>query len=214
MEDEISIIETPEGLQLVHSHNELPAFILNFLDPLYLKRWNQFNKRDPLARAIGIKAGKIPSVVDATAGFGRDTVLLTRLGCSLTLVERHPLIARILSDAVERFKMAKTDLPKIEVVHANSIHYLQQQHSSPDVIYCDPMFPKRNKSAQVKKASQWLRVLAGEAVDEIELLHIAQKSARRIVVKRPNWADCVGESDPNFQIQAGDYRFDVYLTEI
>ena len=55
-----------------------------------------------LARAVGLKGGATPSVLDATAGLGRDGFLLADLGCRVTLVERAPAIFAILRDGLSR----------------------------------------------------------------------------------------------------------------
>ncbi|MBN2751120.1 MAG: class I SAM-dependent methyltransferase, partial [Rhodospirillaceae bacterium] len=52
-----------------------------------------------LPKVVGIKCGKNPSVVDATAGLGRDAFLLASLGATVTLIERVPEIQRLLHDA-------------------------------------------------------------------------------------------------------------------
>lgn len=52
----------------------------------------------PLIRAIG----GARRVVDATAGFGVDAWLLAQSGASVTLIERSPVMAALLRDALER----------------------------------------------------------------------------------------------------------------
>ena len=42
----------------------------------------------PLARAVGIKSGFRPDILDATAGMGGDGFVLACLGCRVTMVER------------------------------------------------------------------------------------------------------------------------------
>ena len=41
-----------------------------------------------LAKAMGLRAGKTPKIVDATAGLGRDSFLLASLGAEVTMIER------------------------------------------------------------------------------------------------------------------------------
>src|SRR5690606_31839818 len=43
-----------------------------------------------IAKAVGIQPGIRPSVLDATAGLGRDAFVLATLGCDLVLFERQP----------------------------------------------------------------------------------------------------------------------------
>lgn len=47
-----------------------------------------------IAKAVGIKPGVRPRVLDATAGLGKDSFVLATLGCEMTLIERSPLFMR------------------------------------------------------------------------------------------------------------------------
>ena len=55
-----------------------------------------------IAKAIGLKHGFTPHILDATAGLGRDAFVLASLGCQLTLMERMPVVAALLDDGIER----------------------------------------------------------------------------------------------------------------
>jgi 16S rRNA (guanine1516-N2)-methyltransferase len=54
-----------------------------------------------IARAIDLR-GDPPTIVDATAGFGTDAFLLASLGCAVVAIERCPVIAALLDDALTR----------------------------------------------------------------------------------------------------------------
>src|SRR3546814_2367692 len=56
-------------------------------------------KQQLLARAIGLHKYKDLSVLDATAGLGRDGFVLAALGAQVTMVERQELLAALLFDA-------------------------------------------------------------------------------------------------------------------
>ena len=83
---------------------------------------------------------------------------------------------------------------------------------STDVVYLDPMFPSRRKSARVKK-EMWLFQQLLEAGDTSEgLLDAALAAAgKRVVVKRPAKAPPLGDRTPAFQLPGKTVRFDVYL---
>ena len=53
------------------------------------------SRNQPLGKAVGRKRGHI---VDATAGFGHDAVLMACMGHTITAVERNPLIHLLLED--------------------------------------------------------------------------------------------------------------------
>ena len=56
----------------------------------------------PLAKAAGLKGGKNPFIVDATAGLGRDAFLLASLGATITLIERNDKMHDLLADGLLR----------------------------------------------------------------------------------------------------------------
>jgi len=171
----------------------------------------------PLAKAMGLKKGATPTIIDATAGFGRDAFVLANLGCKIILLERNPLIATLLEDALIRAS-ENSDIgdviDRMSVFNNDAIDYLQsitEQHR-PDVIYMDPMYPSRDKSALVKKDMRLLHQLAGPDIDSEQLLTTARKVAlKRVVVKRPRSAPFVGEQKPATSIESKNTRYDIYL---
>ena len=171
----------------------------------------------PLAKAIGLKKGATPTIIDATAGFGRDAFVLANLGCNITLIERNPLIATLLDDALQR-AAENSDINEVinrmSLINDEATHYLSsiKNLSRPDVIYMDPMYPSREKSALVKKDMRLLHELAGPDMDSEQLLTTARMiSLKRVVVKRPKSAPFVGEQTPNTSIESKNTRYDVYL---
>lgn len=176
---------------------------------------NSSIKNELLARAIGIKNQHKPSVLDTTAGLGRDGFLLAYLGCEVTLIERSPEIAIALKDALTLALAHSTYAHlKINLIHSDAKKYLAQLNTSeyPDVIYLDPMYPHRTKSALVKKEMRILRSLVGDDEDAPALLQLAlQHAKQRVVVKRPRLAEPLGGIKADFCIEGTQQRFDVYL---
>ena len=173
----------------------------------------------PLAKAIGLKKGATPTIIDATAGFGRDAFVLANLGCKITLIERNPLIASLLDDALQR-ATDNLDLQEVisrmSLINKDAIHYLStlENHQHPDVIYLDPMYPSREKSALVKKDMRLLHEIAGPDTDSEQLLTIARDTAiKRVVIKRPKSAPYVGSQKPATSIESKNTRYDVYLAK-
>jgi len=82
----------------------------------------------------------------------------------------------------------------------------------PDVIYMDPMFPSRDKSALVKKDMRLLHHIVGLDTDSERLLATARTTAvKRVVVKRPKSAPFVGNQKPTTSIESKNIRYDVYI---
>lgn len=173
-----------------------------------------------LAKAIGLKHGANPSVVDATAGLGRDAYILASLGAQVTMIERSPILAALLADGLKRLtaesELAGTANIPLQLVHANAIDWLQQQakdatHNRPEVVYLDPMYPHRSKSALVKKEMRALRALVGDDEDAGLLLQAARQCARkRVVVKRPKGAPLIDDTRPSGNVQSKNTRYDIY----
>ncbi len=170
-----------------------------------------------LARAVGVKHGWFPKVIDATAGFGRDAFVLASLGCSLTLLERSPIIATLLSDAFNRARAApeiQQIIQRMELKCVDAIEYLKSEVTpeQAEVIYLDPMYPHRRKRALVKKEIRVLRLLVGEDADSSKLLGQARKIAKyRVVVKRPAGSAYIAGESPSAEIKGPNTRYDLYM---
>jgi len=169
-----------------------------------------------IARAIGIQKGPLPSVIDTTAGLGRDAYVLATLGCEVTMLERSPVLAAMLENGLQRAIDQHPDDPvfqRLQLCHSDACDYLNQlavPHHV-DVIYLDPMYPQRDKHALVKKEMQILQQLPGNNDDAPKILASALPVAnRRVVVKRPVWAEPLQGPAPRHEIKGKTTRFDIY----
>ena len=82
-----------------------------------------------------------------------------------------------------------------------------------DVVYLDPMFPHRKKSALVKKEMRVFQQLLGSDDDADSLLAPARELAgKRVVVKRPAYAEPLADVPPAMAITSKKHRFDVYIS--
>jgi 16S rRNA (guanine1516-N2)-methyltransferase len=171
------------------------------------------SRRQPLARAIGMKRGT-PTVVDATAGLGRDALLLANLGCPVVAVERSPVLGEMLRDALERAAAAgQAAAGRVTLIVADAVDVLAvlSTRQRPDTVYIDPMYPATGKSALPKKEMRILRRLVGDDPDAGTLLEAARRVARnRVVVKRPPLAPPLSPG-PSVSIASKLTRYDVYL---
>ncbi|WP_107851227.1 class I SAM-dependent methyltransferase [Oceanimonas marisflavi] len=169
-----------------------------------------------IAKAVGLKHGHNPSVVDGTAGLGRDAFVLASLGCTVTLCERHPVVHALLEDGLRR---AAAD-PEIGAWVRERLQLLPFGHSlsdigqQPDVVYLDPMFPHKKKAALVKKEMRVFHSLVGADEDADALLTPALALARaRVVVKRPDYAGFLNDARPSAQIASKNNRYDLYVKQ-
>lgn len=177
-------------------------------------------RSERIARAAGLHRAKAPvTLVDATAGLGRDAFVLASLGAQVIALERSVVVAALLEDGLRR---AAADPATGEVVparftlvHADACEWLTAlaPEARPDVVCLDPMFPPRKKAAQVKKEMQLFQRLLGPEEDTAALWASACAAARRrVVVKRPVHAPPLAP-DPSVVYEGRTTRFDVYLTE-
>ena len=185
------------------------------------------SRRQPIARAVGLTK-RTPTVVDATAGLGRDAMLLASLGCTVTAIERSVVLAAMLRDALEctappsaapkigQCAVGKLGSCRIILVVGDAVDVLSQipDQEAPDVVYLDPMYPSTGKSALPKKEMRILRRLVGEDPDADRLLEVARRVARdRVVVKRAPRAAPLAPG-PTMSIYSKLVRYDVYVGRV
>ena len=210
------VIDTDRSwLQRLQSPRLGPVYIdFSSAEMLYRRKSGH---NEPLGRAIGVKGDKRPRVFDATAGLGRDAFVLADLGCSVALSEHSVPLWYLLEKARESALMSAND----KVVEAASRTRVlcgdsrQQAVDGFDVIYIDPMFPKRGKTAAVKKDLATIQALhAGKTVanDPEDLLVWAlAQPVERVVIKRPVKEPALGNIKPSYSITGKTVRFDVMV---
>lgn len=173
-------------------------------------------KGQAIAKAIGLKSGVQVDVIDATAGLGRDAFVLATLGCNVTMVERSPVAAALLEDGLERayidFEIGEWIQQRMQLQFGSGYEYLKNHET--DVVYLDPMFPHKKKSALVKKEMRVFQGVVGADLDADDLLEVALNAARyRVVVKRPDYAPFLNDKKPSMSIKTKKNRFDVYVKQ-
>ncbi len=167
-----------------------------------------------LARAVGMKGGKTPSVVDATAGLGRDAFVLASLGARVTLIERAAPVHAALAQALEK-ALAHPDTQDIaaRMTLLEGDARVLLPGLSPEVVLIDPMHPPRHGKALVKQEMRNLRALVGDDPDAADLVRVALGCARRrVVLKWPRKAPLPeGTPRPSHQIIGKTTRYDVFM---
>ena len=177
-------------------------------------------RRDRLSRELLVRAAKVkgvdaPVAVDATAGLGEDSLLLAAAGFSVLLCERDEVVAALLKDALER---AAADpalaavVARMRVAEGDSIEVLHSLPEPPDVVYLDPMFPERRKSAAVKTKFQLIHQLEPPCGEQEELLGAAlAASPRKVVIKRPVKGPALAGVKPSYSLCGKAVRYDVLV---
>ncbi len=174
----------------------------------------------PLARAVGLRGGVMPTVLDATAGLGRDAFVLATLGCAVTLVERSKAVAALLRDGLRRAQGDPEAGPVVARMKpapgdAAAVMLETREGERAEVVYLDPMYPHSGKSALKGKEMRLFRKLVGDDEDAPALLEAALAyAAKRVVVKRPRLAPPLAGPKPSAAITGKTTRFDVYLLDV
>jgi 16S rRNA (guanine1516-N2)-methyltransferase len=192
-----------------------------------------------IAKAVGVSGKFAPQLLDITAGLGGDGFVLASLGCSVSMLERNPIVHSLLADGLSRGLEAGREeleqgddelwsiIKRLRLHRGNAAHYLsnlvaqlaaaniddqsQSEVWRPDVVYVDPMFPLRKKSAKVKKEMQAFHAIVGTDPDADNLLADALAVARyRVVVKRPAGAGFLAETKPSYSLEGKSTRYDIY----
>jgi len=226
-------------------------FFVDFSPPLGSRLGKRLSGgEDLLVKAAGPRKGVFAEegaiVYDLTAGFGQDALLLANAGAAkVVMFERNPIVGALLQDALRRLGSLANSLDDIDgsmqqgvsllsdqlfveigdgqQMLAERFSHLVNEHGRCDIVYLDPMFPTRTKSAAVKKNMQILHgLLESQTIDgsarqqeECTMLETAlQAASNRVVVKRPVGAPVLGGPDtatkPSYQIKGSVNRWDVY----
>ncbi len=177
-------------------------------------------------------------VIDATAGFGHDSLILASTGAQVIMLEQQPLMALLL--LVEQLRMSTLPnwqklMSRLQVINTDALTYFARfnnylgvdNEQAIDVIYLDPMFPedsyqdsKTGKGAKVGKHMQALHQLAHPPTldEEQQLLQSAQavvsqngQKQGRVIVKRPQFAPLLADQQPSESWNNEAVRFDGYF---
>lgn len=168
-----------------------------------------------LAKAMGLRAGKTPMIVDATAGLGRDSFLLASLGAQVVMIERSDIIHSLLVEGMDRATKEGGEFREIigrmTLLKGDAKDLLPEL--SGEAILIDPMHPPRKNSALVKRELRQVREIVGTDDDAADLVRVALKYARcRVVLKWPAKADPIkGIQARSHQIRGKSTCYDVFM---
>ena len=217
-----NIHDYPVLLTIAESRLELQKTGLKAPGPVYVdflkgtlahRRLFGGGRSQLIARAIGLKSHANLTVLDLTAGLGRDAFVLANLGCDVTMLERHPIIASLLKDGLKRAQTVEWFRTlKLKLIETDARCYLSTLEKPFDIIYLDPMYPVGKKSTLAKKEMRLLRDVVGHDKDVPQLLNLSLKKAKyRVVVKRPRLAPSLNGLKPDTIYIGKSSRFDVYF---
>lgn len=194
---------------------KIKNFSLLYAD-FHASLWNkrkQEGKKQGLVRACKPVPGL--KIIDATAGWGRDAAVLASFGAQVLMLERHPVMAALLADALQRRDEQERQRMHLSVRAEDAYSFLSALEAKdyPDVIYIDPMHPERNKSALVKKDLQALQQMIGADEDALQLIQLSiTRVKQRVVVKWPQKTPPLLPT--KVAVEGKTVRFDVYFPHV
>ncbi len=218
----LELVCEAEGLTLVAHQGTDPPLALNIDLTGGTRGYRQARaaqSREDLVRSLG-RLPRGSQILDASAGLGRDALVLAAWGFEVLALERNPVLAALLADALERasaHEALRAPLARVDLQQGDVRQWLSGHGRVFDAAVFDPMFPPRRKNAQVKKDMRVLHRLLGADADSDapETLAVLLRHVRHsVVVKRPLHAPCLGDLKPARSLRGRSTRFDVYLPKV
>lgn len=229
----------PSSPKLIHRDGKWQIFTrdisvrtsIDFLEPTIISRVDSKTiNRENLVRAVrGRKSNnKIISVLDGTAGLGRDAFLLAASGCNVIAIENLKVIFFLLREALQRISSSGNKLSfiaeRLQFKYGDSIDHMNKLSGTyPDVIYLDPMYSSSSsrglkKTASTKKSIKILQDIYSYQIkyknsNHNMMLKLALSIAKtKVVVKRPPNSDFLEGVKPASSLTGKTARFDIYPT--
>ena len=230
--------DSEQAILLLDNKNQLSLLV----DGLSVApEWDKLQRRVVSAgrkSELLLQAAKITAdsqVIDATAGFGQDSLILASSGAQVIMLEQQPIMALLLLAEQQRMSLQpnwQKLMSRLTIVNTDALAFFNSKlttidSNSIDVIYLDPMFPedsyqdrKTGKGAKVNKQMQALHQLAAPPTiaQEQQLLQRAQhliknneQQSGRVIVKRPVQAPLFADQAATESWHNAALRFDGYF---
>lgn len=196
-------------LSLSQRENQTAQLSVDFVAGSLSYRSKQHLGGENLIKACQIKGQNKIQILDGTCGLGTDSFLLHRAGFKVTAIEKNPIVYALLLDGLRRLEQQENSgCFKLQFGDFKD----QLETDKFDVIYLDPMFPAKVKSAKNKKTMQLFQAIhEGQNDDALQLLELSLKaSCQRVVIKRPSKSAVLTKFKPTFQVPGKKCRFDAY----
>lgn len=163
--------------------------------------------KEPLAKALGIKGNCSLTVLDATLGTGKDSVLILSFGAKVIAYERNLNVFVMALDAYRICLKDGLDIFKnLSINFGDAINCSSDQF---DVVYFDPMYPEKKKSSLPRKEMQIFKEIVGADEDFLDKLIFFKNSKKKVVLKRPIKSEAILKASSSFPGKTT--RYDLYL---
>ena len=214
------LVVSGQSLYLQQTGRRAPGPVVVDFGSAGMRHRSRSGTSELLGKAVGHGRKTSLRILDATAGLGRDAFVLADLGCEVVMCEREPVILEMLRCGLQS-ATSSSDIwlsgvvQRMRLCSHDARHMRAKEVQGMDVIYLDPMFPQRTKSAAVKKEMALFQLLlecSADPQDADALLAWAlEQDTARVVVKRPSKAPNLATLKPSHCIEGKSVRYDVYV---
>jgi len=195
-----------DQIYLLNSKYKDPVKIyIDFNDPKFIEKNNQrlHDKKDVFWK---IFSQNNATVLDCTAGFGRDSFLLESMGHDVTMIENSPIVAMLLKNALRR-----SNNINIKLFFGNAYDYMKHSNEKYDYIYIDFMFEKLKNKSLSSKNDEALKMISFNDNNKNKIIQLAQSvSNKKVIVKEPR-NTVSGILKPNYIIKTKLLKYNIYL---
>ena len=147
---------------------------------------------------------KNSTILDCTAGLGRDGILLSKLGHDVTMIEKNPILIIMLNNYLSRAKDIKARL-----LYGDSLSYIRIAKKKFDYIYIDFMFEKKN-NAKPSKYDLFLRSINYNENNKLNFIEeMINYCKKRVIVKEPIKSKS-GIIDCDFEIKTKLIKYKIF----
>ncbi len=159
-------------------------------------------------KIINTKIKKNINIIDSTGGLGIDTIALSSKQTNITLIEKNPLIVKIIRKPIKKI------IKNIKIINENSIKIIKKEN--PDIIFIDPIINRRKKNTKTSKEMNFLRKFSNTKKKENnKLLDLSiKKSKIKVIVKRQIKSNYLNDKKPNYSIKKLNLRLDIYIKKL
>ena len=203
--ENLSINFNKDGIELINaSYKEAVSISIDFLDEAINNKIKSrlSGKKDVFSKLFPIKNS---TLLDCTAGYGRDSYVLRSMGFNITMIENSPIMSLLLNDALKKLKLSN-----FKMYHGNSYDYLNHSEKYYDYIYIDFMFDKLKKNSLSSKNDETLKLISFQENNKNNLIRLAIKKANsRVVVKEPKYS-LSNILKPEYTIKTKLLNFNIY----
>jgi 16S rRNA (guanine1516-N2)-methyltransferase len=214
------LVVSGQSLYLQQTGRRAPGPVVVDFGSAGMRHRSRSGTSELLGKAVGHGRKTSLRILDATAGLGRDAFVLADLGCEVVMCEREPVILEMLRCGLQS-ATSSSDIwlsgvvQRMRLCSQDARHISAEEVQGMDVIYLDPMFPQRAKSAAVKKEMALFQLLLECSVDPQDadalLVWALEQNTARVVVKRPSKAPNLATLKPSHCIEGKSVRYDVYV---